>query len=35
MFQVKLTKSGSRLVATTIDTATPYETAPPIKIIAR
>jgi branched-chain amino acid transport system substrate-binding protein len=35
MFQVKLTKNGSRLVATTIDTATPYETAPPIKIISR
>jgi branched-chain amino acid transport system substrate-binding protein len=35
MFQVKLVKDGSRLVARILDTATPYETAPPIKIIAR
>jgi branched-chain amino acid transport system substrate-binding protein len=35
MFQVQLTKAGSRLVAKTIDTATPYETAPPVKPISR
>jgi branched-chain amino acid transport system substrate-binding protein len=35
MFQVKLTKSGSRLVAKVLGSATPYETAPPIKVISR
>jgi branched-chain amino acid transport system substrate-binding protein len=35
MFQVKLTKTGSRLVAKVLGTATPYETAPPIKVISR
>ena len=35
MYQVKLAKSGTRLVAQVLDTATPYETAPPIKLIAR
>jgi branched-chain amino acid transport system substrate-binding protein len=35
MFQVKLNKNGSRLVAKVLGTATPYETAPPIKVISR
>ncbi|HEY3182330.1 MAG TPA: substrate-binding domain-containing protein [Gaiellaceae bacterium] len=35
MFQVRLTKNGSRLVAKVLGTATPYETAPPIKVISR
>jgi branched-chain amino acid transport system substrate-binding protein len=35
MFQVKLAKNGSRLVAKILGTATPYETAPPIKVISR
>jgi branched-chain amino acid transport system substrate-binding protein len=35
MFQVKLAKNGNRLVAKVLGTATPYETAPPIKVISR
>lgn len=35
MFQVKLVKDGNRLVAKVLGTASPYETAPAIKVIAR
>jgi branched-chain amino acid transport system substrate-binding protein len=35
MFQVKLTKDGNRLTAKVLGAASPYETAPPIKVISR